>query len=244
VKRKRKRAPGGGRKPNPNKKVMFSTRLEPQVLAQLKAAAADWPGGNVSAFTEFLINRALRERDEEKRDPALKALLYFIAQLAEHISGAAYLAPNEGRSEFLAAWRTDLFRFRAFKLAVRKLLDALEEPPGQEIKPKEGKLSFSTIITLPDDYLTLKKQLSPEDFGSMLDRLFEEGMTPENFATSAFDSFWRQANKIAPRLPREVEQAVFAYNKALEREFYALPKALRDLKLKSKTDKPEGNDND
>ena len=84
----KKRKPGGGRKPNPDKKVMFSLRLDPSVLANLKAAAKKWPGKKVSTFTEYLIDRGLREREEEDRDPALRALLYLIGQLADYLTGA------------------------------------------------------------------------------------------------------------------------------------------------------------
>ena len=128
--KKRKRAPGGGRKPNPNKKVMFSTRLEPEVMAALKVAAQSWPGKNVSTFTEYLINNGLRERDEARRDPALQGLLFLIATLAERIAFANYAESKELRPKLQRLWRQDLLYFNAFKLAVRELLDALEKPPG------------------------------------------------------------------------------------------------------------------
>src|SRR5512139_1353371 len=111
---RKKRRAGGGRKPNPNKKVMFSTRLEPEVAARLKAAATKWPGKNVSALTERLISDGLRELEDRTRDPTLRALNYWIGQLAEHISGGFYVPSGMGRAESLTAWRTDLYRFRAF----------------------------------------------------------------------------------------------------------------------------------
>src|SRR6478735_6366005 len=130
--KKRKRAPGGGRKPNPNKKVMFSTRLEPEVLAALKAGAETWPGKNISTFAEYLIDTGLHEREEARRDPALKALLFLIANLAERFSGVRFVSEAGVRLEKPTQWRTDLFYFRAFRFAIQRLLDTLEEPPRNQ----------------------------------------------------------------------------------------------------------------
>jgi hypothetical protein len=52
-----------------------------------------------------------------------------IARLAEATTGGELLSDKYCRSEVQREWRTDLFKFRAFKFAVKKLLDTLEEPP-------------------------------------------------------------------------------------------------------------------
>jgi hypothetical protein len=215
---------------------MFSTRLEPEVLAQLKASAADWPGENVSAFTEFLINRGLAEREKQKRDQALRALLYCIAQLAERCGGIPTVKARWN-------WRTDPFLFRAFKLAVRKFLDALEEPSG-EIKPPWASMLYDSPEKLE---IASTRTSSPELFKYIVNQMMEDSKSPENYATYAFTEVWRQANNPAPE-PDEYERAIFQalpFGKALEREFYGLPKALRDLELKSKpAAKPEDDSND
>lgn len=251
--RKRKRAPGGGRKPDPNKKVLFTIRLEPHLLAELKAHAQTWQGGkgNVSAFTESLINKGLRERVEERRDPALRGLLYLIGQLAESMSGG-YFMPKEYRPQFISQWRTDPFRFRAFKLAVRKLLDALEEPPGElnppPVLPQPIRRGASPLqpqqIEEAIRHTASALHLSPEDLGFILARVHEETKSPENFATLHFAMLWERAINTAP--PDEVDRKVFtaSFGHIAEREFYGLPKAVRDLELKPKTAKLEGNGND
>jgi hypothetical protein len=231
----KRRKSKGGRPRNPNKKVVFTLRLEPQVLAELKARAQTWQGGNgnVSKFTEFLLDKGLHEREEDQRDPALRALLFFIAELAERVSGGFY--PEKARPELLALWRTDPFRFSAFKVAVRKLLDVIEEPPGEIKSPfNEGEIK--------DHLSTLN--LSPEDLKYAVNPLVAICKSPENFGAAQFISLWKTAHSAVPLT--DWHQAVFSSprDKSTEREFYGLPKALRDLKLKSKKDKPEGNSND
>jgi hypothetical protein len=242
VVKKRKRALGGGRKPNPYKKVMFSTRLEPEVMAALKAAAADWPGGNVSAFTEFLINKGLREREENRRDPALRALFFFIAILAERIEGSQYdedshfddESPNRG------TWRTDPFAFRAFKVAIAKLLDALEEPPGQvdftekELKEIAAQASESlhthpayTLLGAPPGYT-----LAPSD--EFNKRFVELHQSPEAWGADAFAELWESAHKTDPFTERErqIMRASPSIRRQWEQMYYGAPQALSDLTLK------------
>ena len=220
--KKRKRAPGGGRKPNPNKKVMFSTRLEPHVMAALKEAAASWPGGNVSAFTEYLIERGLRERSERERDPALRGLLFMIAQLAERVSGGQYTPDADVRSYFQQEWRTDLFKFRAFKFAIGKLLDALEEPPG-EIRPamteeqaKDANKFFGT---------------SPE-FMKLMVEIYK---SPESLGAHQFANLWTQVVK--SDLPfTEAERKMMLkdpiFGRVMEREYYGFQRARKALELR------------
>jgi len=150
----RKRRPGAGRKPKPDKKVMFSVRLDPGVLAALRAGARTWPG-NVSTFTEFLLERALREREEERRDPKLRALLYFIAQIAEWSGAYGMTVTKELEKRLPKLWHTDRLSFRTFKVAVEELLHLMVEPPvdpvahkgrGQNGKPED--LAVGIIDTL------------------------------------------------------------------------------------------------
>jgi hypothetical protein len=207
----RKRKPGGGRKPDPYKKVMFSTRLEPHVMAAIKAGAKTWPGKNISAFVEALIVEGLRLRNEAERDPALRALLYLIGKLAERVSGGSY------RPETLHEWRTDPFAFRTFKYAVKQLLDALEEPPGDPINPISKEVF--------DEF-----GVSPE-FSNLL---LEARRTPENYGAFIFAELWSLANRETPLSTKERElMRQFPFiNRAWMDEFYGLPRARRDLQLK------------
>jgi hypothetical protein len=203
---------------------MFSTRLEPQVMAALKAAAEKWPGGNVSTLAERLIHDGLREREEAQRDPAIKALLFMIAQLAERVSGAFYMPDKEARSRILPEWRTHPFRFKAFKLLVQKLLDSLEEPAG-EIKPlfseEAVRFSFESM------------GMPAEDIDGLVREDMRRTKTPEAFAATIFGALWAQANRGDAPL-HEIERKLFqtSIGKSAEREYYALPGARRDLELK------------
>jgi hypothetical protein len=238
----KKRKPGGGRKPNPNKKVMFSTRLEPHVMAALKAAAAKWPGGNVSTFTEFLINKGLHERDEEERDPPLRALLFLIGQLAEHISGTAYtkgLLADEFRHKTMSRWRSDRFKFLAFRFAVNHLLNSLGEPHGRLKSPRSERTVEIQVKTFAPDDAALAKIIreqvtSPEAYGvftaASLIQMGRGTMGPDK--DKRFLAAVRQAMSSAPEVLR-----------AWERDWYGLPQALHDLELKPKAN-PRGKAND
>jgi hypothetical protein len=222
----KKRKPGGGRKPKPDKKVMFSLRLDPSVLANLRAAAKKWPGKKVSTFTEYLIDRALREREEEERDPALRALLYLIGQMADHITGAF-----DGYDEILSpSWRHSLFQFRAFKCAVHKLLDGLEEPPGPlwkvedvvEHLEKSGRPIHPDIL---EDYLKTFK--SPEARGASLLASFY---------------FYEQSPRPLSEWQRAEMRKVPAYRSIMERRVYGIPQALKALELQKETQPPKRRD--
>jgi len=222
VAKKRKRAPGGGRKSNPNKKVMFSTRLEPEVMAALKAAAETWPGKNVSAFTEYLINRGLREREEEGRDPALRALLYLIGQLAEHVTGMIGF-PGADRSD----WRYSFFQFRAFKFAVHKLLDALEEPPDMGWSAKK----------VVEEQMKRGPRLAPGFFDrEHRKKYLEEYKSPETRGASVLAYFYEAAQKTHALTERErtMMREIPGFRAIMEPRLYGIPQAWKDLQF------PEG----
>jgi hypothetical protein len=220
----KKRKPGGGRKPKPDKKVMFSLRLDPSVLANLRAAAKKWPGKNVSTFTEYLIDRALREREEEERDPALRALLYLIGQLADHITGAVTPdIPMWVRS----GWRRSLFQFRALKVAVHKLLDDLEEPPGPLWKVEEAV-----------EYAKKKGAEFPPDF---LAYYLETFKSPETRGATLLAEFYLQAQRTEPLTERERTEMLKspAFRSIMERRIYGIPQALKALQLQKETQPPK-----
>src|SRR5437868_5676678 len=110
----RKRAPGGGRKPSPyTPRAQLTIRMPDDMREQLEAAAnqRDW-----SLTDELLLRLRVsfgRER-EERREPAMRALCFLMAELAGHIVGPA---AARGKSELaLYDWRSDAFFYRAFKI--------------------------------------------------------------------------------------------------------------------------------
>jgi hypothetical protein len=223
----RKRAPGGGRKPNPNKKVMFSTRLEPEVMAALRAGAQTWSDQNISTFAEYLINKGLRDRDEAERDPALQGLLLLIARLAEHIAGGELTPDKRVRSLIRTEWRNDLFKFRGFKIAVKKLLDTLEEPPEPPPSTEKEHEELTRYLT--------------ENYGPEYQKVYVEiHKSPEAFGAWMFGEFWTRFTK--SHLPfTEDERSMMSKHpvlgRAMEREYYDFQKARKALELKPLIDR-------
>src|SRR5262245_33167177 len=89
---KRKRAPGGGRKPRGDfaeLETMFSLRMPLEIRRQLDAAATK---NRRSAAQELLarLNSSLARGKEKNRDGALSSLLFLITQLAERISDSRF----------------------------------------------------------------------------------------------------------------------------------------------------------
>jgi hypothetical protein len=82
------------------------------------------------SLTQDMIGRlreSLARERIDRQDPAMRALCFLFQELAEYI----HLRQPETRRDF--KWHRDPFMFRAFKLGIAQLLDALE-PPG-EMKP-------------------------------------------------------------------------------------------------------------
>lgn len=99
----------------------MSLRMPTDVREELKKAAK----ANGRSVTQELLIRLKRSFDEDRknyRDPATRALCFLFAELADHVH---YLGTPD--------WRSNPFLFRAFKLAVIRLLDMLE--PAGKIEP-------------------------------------------------------------------------------------------------------------
>jgi hypothetical protein len=122
----RKRAPGGGRKRSPHTpRAQLTIRMQEDMRDQLEAGAKkrNW------TVTEELLWRlrgSFAREEEEKRDPVTRALCYLISQIADPAHPGV---PGVGRD-----WHRNPFMFRAFKLGVAKLLDAIE-PLGEVESP-------------------------------------------------------------------------------------------------------------
>ena len=120
---KRKRAPGGGRKPTGDirgKKAWFSTRVTNETRAALDDEAAA-TGKSVSQVAEALLIEALTIRREVSLNDPMQALAYVISQLA-----------NVTCHGLDRDWRTDPFMFQALKLAIGNFMDGIA--PAGEIK--------------------------------------------------------------------------------------------------------------
>ena len=222
----KRRKPGSGRKPKPDRKVLFTIRLLPHVLAELKAQAQTWQGGNgnVSAFTETLINRGLGQRAEEKRDPALKGLLYFITRLAERAGALRMLIRNEELNERIPIlWRTDRTSFRAFKVGVHGLLDLLKEPPDDPLA-REGRMECLEAW--------LGRGASKEEKKAFLET--------EKLGTDILLELWSRGGWSHHGRWAIESSRGSPYAQETEREVYGLTQAVRDLGLKTKDDRTKG----
>jgi hypothetical protein len=128
---------------------------------------------------------------------------------------------REGKEFAVYDWRTDPFFYKAFKIAVSQLLDALD-PPGP-IKRYE--------ITVEDD-----AGLDPSTR-----RYLETFKTPEARAQHSADyvlDAFRALPQMSAETREEHRKLVTEYGTPqLIREFYGIPDAARDLAVKPRSGK-------
>src|SRR5262249_52822253 len=127
MKQKRKRAPGGGRKPNDasGPGAPFSVRLPEDVLNQLRVAA-DKRGtrGTVSEELVRLLRFALSEKAaRDKRSKALRGLFTLMDLLDRDIE---QMRPGD--------WQSSPYAFGVFRGGVMQFLDELR-PRGEITLP-------------------------------------------------------------------------------------------------------------
>jgi hypothetical protein len=212
---RRKRAPGGGRKPKGAFSKLtspLSIRMPGDMRDELEAAAKA-SGKSVSQeLLRRLQNSFYRDRDKA-RDPAMQALCFLIAETAQQTAGL------NNRKDGVLDWRTNPFYFRAFKIAVGNLLDALE-PKGKIEPPIEMQFSVS------------------EEARSLESDFLKSFRDPESRGAYAARSIWASLRNIplhtredeAKRL-RERSEAAYL------RELYGMPNAARDLQIEIEEDK-------
>jgi len=133
MKQKRKRAPGGGRKPSgpfAKNDAQLTIRMPADMRKQLELAAARRLDGRGWKLTQEMLHRLQRSFDrerDEQRDPPNRALAYLLSEVVR-----LYVAVTG-----ITQWRSDLFSFRTIKLAFASVLDALE--PAGEMRPPRTK---------------------------------------------------------------------------------------------------------
>lgn len=118
--KQRKRASGAGRKPQGEFDQLtspFSLRMPQDLRNQLEAAAAK---SGRSASQELLrrLSGSFGRDHHKGRDPGTRAICFLISELGDNL-----------RAYFPDEWPHNPFLFRAFKVGVAKLLDAIE-PEG------------------------------------------------------------------------------------------------------------------
>jgi hypothetical protein len=186
-------------------------RLETAVAQRLeRKPSLKW---NLTEEVLARLGWSFRKEREERRDPTVRALCYLVSQLADVSSSFAHVRGQ--------TWVDDPFMFRTFKLAVAKVLDALE-PSGQAKSPyaslEPGNLLFETYKTVE----------SAADFtaASVLRPLFYPSPVTQDQKTML-------RNLDTPKVPGAGKQLL----ELMEETFYAMADARRDLGIKSKEPK-------
>jgi hypothetical protein len=158
-----------------------------------------------------------RDRDR-RRDPALRALCYLLAEIVEIVSDAAWAPPNARRQ-----WQSDPFVFRATKLAFSKLLDMLE--PKGEIRPRFSEKQIRAIW--------------PAD---LVQQALAENESPVAKADFAAGFIWRRLHSPSPLSGEETElvrdaskgdaESIEVVRRKFENWAYGMSDAANDLKLR------------
>lgn|SRR5262249_30404847 len=198
----------------------FSTRIQPQTRKALEKEAKA-AGQSISQLAERLLITGLAERRERDKDRAMRALCFLITQLAHHIVGPH--VRKEGSEVAVFDWRSDPFFYRAFKLSVGQLLDALEPPGPIEKRP---------VVTV------YKGEMNPS-----MQRYVDSFKTPEARAEYSAD-YILSALRSIPHWPAEVREEQRKLMTSLAspsfvRELYGMPDAWNDLIPKEATERKE-----
>jgi hypothetical protein len=213
----RKRASGAGRKPSGDFSRLtevFTVRMPRSMRTQLDAAARKH--GRVVG--QELLTRVQRTFDREKanqRNPALRALLFLFGELADNLCRDAN-------------WHKDPFTFRAFKLAIVKLMDALE--PKGEMSPPPERYRGAGIYKTPNSAaknaadLVLFQIYNAEPLEGFEDMLRE-------------GPWFGDGGKEVPA-PGEVLAVARRLEDNYERSYYAMSNVRRDLGIDKKGGKP------
>ena len=218
---KRKRAPGGGRKPRAGPTSSLTFRIPDDLRRELEQEATG--GATISERLQWHLRRSMNRKREEERDPAMQGLLLVIARLAENITGGDFMPDKHSRSYMRSEWRTDLFQFRTFKFAVKKLLDTLEEPPESMTQAEREWFAQDAVKTFGGD--------SPE-----FDRLFVEVQkSPEAMGAWVFGNLWKRFTHSHLPFTESERRTMIKHpvlGVAMEREYYDFQKARKALELK------------
>ena len=180
-------------------------------------AAAKANGTNISQELLRRLQHSFNRDREKARDPAMQALCFLIAEVAQQTAG---MTTPDMRIARILEWRTDPFYFRAFKIAVGKLLDALE--PKGEIEPP------------------IDMQFKGADGGELENEFLKSFRNPELRGTYAARSIWADLRN-KPLYSREEDEAMKKRlrdrsESAYDRLVYGMPNAARDLQIESERD--------
>jgi hypothetical protein len=218
---KRKRAKGGGRKPKgpfTDLTSPFSVRM-PKALREELERAAQASGKNPSQELLVRLSGSFSVDREKAREPEMRALCFLVAEAARQAVGIP--VKDQLKSKKTLSWRNNPFFFRAFKIVVGQLLDALE-PRGIIEAPK---MKFHGNPTTK----------GADARGGALNNLIKSYETPEARGQYAAGYILNSLQTIPYLSPdereREIQQLREISSPAFWREFYGMADAARDLRI-------------
>ncbi len=224
--KKRTRRPGGGRKakgPIKGKTQVFATRITPETRATLEKEA-ETSNQSVSQVAEKALWLGLNEKRRNGARGPLRAICFLIENIVASIEGGKYAKVEHPRDE----WRTDPFLFRAFEIALAKVLGALR--PKGEISRR----SDDSVEDLAVDLLNEHGELTELD-RHILGIMRENNKSPENLGTYTANQVWILLNRTNPLT--DSERRIFQQHRGehavrvMLEEFYGMEKARIDLDI-------------
>lgn len=173
-----------GRKPAgpfANNTAQLTICMPDDLRAELEKSAAK-KGWSLTQELLWRVRDLFNQEHDKRRDPALRALTFVVAQLAERVAGGMYVAHEEHRRELSKEWRTNPFKFCAFKFAVGRLLDELQ-PPGeiQSLVDEENSKKVAEYFGMTDELAKLME---------------ETHKTPEGYGAFEFRALWAQLKEL------------------------------------------------
>jgi hypothetical protein len=186
---RRKRAPGGGRKPKGDFSRLespVSVRMPQDMRTQLEAAARR-SGRSVSQELLTRLDISLNKDRNKAVDPAMRAINFLISSLAYAVH---WNMPN---------WRSDRFLFRAIKIGINKLLDALE--PSGEMKLPDFWRAYADMLNDENTFEGNETLLKARD--AMRKQIIEAIRSPEAMADHAVSATLQ--NYASPRPQKNFE---------------------------------------
>ena len=223
----RKRAKGGGRKSRAGPTSPLTFRIPDDLRRELELEATK--DGSVSERLLWHLRRSINRKHEEERNPSLQALLGVIARLAEEITGGELMPDRAARSELQGEWRTDLFKFQAFKFAVKKLLDTLKEPTElprmseeeRERIAREAAQEFGDSPEFIQLFLNINRSPRPKEHGH----------------SATFGRALPNRTCLSPKESKELCARTQSLGRVIEREYYSFQKAKKALELEPEPDR-------
>jgi hypothetical protein len=205
---KKRRAPGGGRKPKgpfAGNTERINVRCTPAIKDRLEIAAAE-NGRSLPQEIQERLERTFAEDTDQGRDPATAGLLWLVELAASQFVRGWDFAAGQfigGGQKDLPTWRTDPGEFEGFKAAIDRILERLRPAgdvrtaPDVPNSPLNRARNIEWLIfdaeplaarpkPMVDYYRTGRRGLLPDfPLGSSTQRSYEDFMVREEGRSAA-----------------------------------------------------------